>query len=313
MLSPVAPAYTYGGIDFLDLVWIDDQTLWAIGYNGADPRLMWYSQDAGSSWQVREAPTGGFTLSSISFADSLHGWAACNSRYVIRTSDGGQKWERLKVPVWMSWTQIQFASQTTGFLAGSTGRCDRLTDNCTTGIKILRSTDGGTSWRVCFKDSRHASVFQITTQSEKVALVVVDGNALLKTTDGGNSWKEIRTPAGGISTAGFKGDGTLWAVGHHNSFFYSTNLGESWHRPESLPAGSPARFWWDIAFADDKSGVATGDHGLIAVTRDGGRNWSDPSVSVDDHLRRIRLHGRQGFVIGARQLYRVTLNACCEN
>jgi len=307
-LRAIAPAYEYGRFSFMDISLLKSGEVWAVGYDGQDPQRMWHSADGGDTWEVKPAPTGGFTLHKIFFADQQHGWAVGRQKIFIRTSNGGKTWEQARLPIWMDWNQIHFVTPSVGYVAGSTGACDRKTGNCTHGIKVLRTTDGGLHWRACYQDDSSYNIHSIATPTKEVAIIAVDGSSLLRTENGGQSWRVAGPPTPGASSVKFNPDGRGWVVGPRGSFYFSTDQGKTWQRPTGFPQSLSNCYWWDLDFADQRIGIAVGDHSALALTSDGGATWAEYPLNVDDHLRVVRLQGRSGLVIGSKSLYRLTIS-----
>lgn len=272
-LVTIAPRFEYGRFGFSDIAILNGDEIWAVGYDGQDPQRMWYSGNGGNSWEVKPAPTGGFTLHNIFFADQQNGWAFGGQKIFIRTSDGGKTWTQGQLPTWLSGSQVRFATSSIGYVAGGTGTCDR--GNCTSGIKILRTTDGGRHWHVCYKDNSSYNIHGIAAPTEKVAIIAVDGNFLLRTENGGKTWRVAGSPKLGASNVRFDLNGIGWVVGRHGSFYFSADQGRTWQRPAGFPQSLSNRYWWDIDFADQRVGIAVADEGAIALTSDGGATWAE--------------------------------------
>src|SRR5262245_26405021 len=65
-VQPVAQIYQYNQHDILDIACLDDGTLWAVGYDGHDPRKIFSSTTGGKTWEARPVKTDGFVLNAIS-------------------------------------------------------------------------------------------------------------------------------------------------------------------------------------------------------------------------------------------------------
>lgn len=91
------------GDGIYDVAMLGNNQVWAVGQDSHDSRIMWHSKDGGRTWETRIAPTEEWTLSSIHFVNHQHGWATGSGNALIRTSDGGESWQRLRLPVYMSW------------------------------------------------------------------------------------------------------------------------------------------------------------------------------------------------------------------
>src|SRR5712692_10156530 len=73
-IHSVVARYKYGQYEFTDVAMLNGREIWAVGYDGRDPEKMYYSKDAGNSWEPRAVKTGQWTLNAITFADEQNGW-----------------------------------------------------------------------------------------------------------------------------------------------------------------------------------------------------------------------------------------------
>lgn len=301
---------------FYDVAILDNGEMWAVGYDTHDTRQMWHSKNNGQTWETISAPTEGWLLSSIQFIDRKHGWATGSGNVLIRTSDGGTSWETLRLPIYMDYSKVRFVNSQVGYVAGSIGYKDRKTGYIVPGVEILRTMDGGKTWRVCYKDNKSGNVWGIAVLSENIAVISVDGQSLLRTEDGGRKWEIVAThKRAGFQDIIFKSDGNGWAVGER-SFYHSTDKGKTWRNPDNFPASLLNHDWSAIDFADDNLGVAVSEDCAIAITYDGGNTWQAIKTNLhegdviktkvfDERLRGIRLRANTGVIFGSQRLYRI--------
>jgi photosystem II stability/assembly factor-like uncharacterized protein len=138
-----------------------------------------------ASWQS-DAP-----LLAIEFLDRQHGWAVGGRGVVLKTSDGGGKWESVSLPTAATVTSVHFVDDQRGWIATA----EQLPYSSTTLGTIWRTADGGKTWapnqsqrlpaitRVCFLDARRG-----------LATVLAGGMysaGLIASTDGGRTWSEL--------------------------------------------------------------------------------------------------------------------------
>ena len=81
-------------------------------YRTIDGGVTWKRASVSGSWQ------GDAGLNSVSFADSLHGWAVGSGGTVLRTTDGGLTWTKLRSGVSGSLHGVRFVSPTRGWIVG---------------------------------------------------------------------------------------------------------------------------------------------------------------------------------------------------
>ncbi|MCA9259496.1 MAG: hypothetical protein KDA61_09865, partial [Planctomycetales bacterium] len=68
---------------------VSDAHVWLAGFPGS---VIWHSADRGSSWQ-RQSTGVNTPLRRIHFVDPRHGWAVGELGVIVRTVDGGARWE----------------------------------------------------------------------------------------------------------------------------------------------------------------------------------------------------------------------------
>jgi len=90
-------------------------------------------------------------------------------------------------------------------------------------------------------------------------------------------------------------------------FYRSLDKGKTWEMPRDLPPSILGRTWQDIDFLDSKTGLAVGEHGALAVTRDGGSTWTDQSVGTNERFGVIHLRGNDGLIMGSQNVYRLSI------
>ncbi|MEP7145374.1 MAG: YCF48-related protein, partial [bacterium] len=74
--------------------------------------------------------TPGFTIHSMNFLNENSGWITGDAGYILRTTDGGNRWDSLISNTHSGLKSIQFINNDTGFAVGYNGL-------------ILRTTNGG--------------------------------------------------------------------------------------------------------------------------------------------------------------------------
>jgi photosystem II stability/assembly factor-like uncharacterized protein len=251
--------------DFFDIAFLPDGQLWACGFNGHNFGNLWHSINGGLSWESRSVPPSADSLTRLDFVDQRHGWAGGGRNVIIRTTDGGETWEEARlIKKITGGITFDFINVEVGYAAAATGYSSRAhSDETTFGIVILRTTDGGRTWRKVYEDSESGNVHMITAVSDRLVLAAIDGSYILRSEDAGRSWERIDLPCGGVSSIRVKDDGTLWAVGHGGGFYRSADRGKSWQRPTVFPSSLAHRTWWDVGFIDSQLGLAVGATELL--------------------------------------------------
>lgn len=163
------------GVQFLSVT-----TGWTVGSNG-----ILATRDGGLRWTVQYRARCA-DLSEIDFVDAEHGWAV-GLRDLLVTTDGGRHWLQLHEPTWPI-RSVHFVSQTVGYaVAGGGVSGDRSPMAPWTGGVVLKTLDGGQSWRLLAAPADAQSVCFSTTEE---GLLGADGR-IYRSLDGGRSWSLV--------------------------------------------------------------------------------------------------------------------------
>lgn len=269
--------------------------VWALGYNGHDPKLGLESTDNGATWVEVALPTSGFILRAISFPDPQNGWAVGDYGTIVRTSDGGKTLERLKRPTEKDLTCVDFVNDKVGYVGGRLRGFDRATNRMVYGAVVLKTTDRGQSWTTCYEDD-HSDGVVVEALTESYVLVSADHDLISE--DGGITWGTIDSQGRLPSSFTFTEDGIGHGVqlGGEGGFFESNDRGKTWQKLTGLPESLLSHKWWSMDFADVNHGIVVGEKGALAVTRDGGRTWTEVQTGIKEDLLDVKLRGSIGFV-----------------
>ncbi len=302
-----APRHVAGGYDLRDVALLSDEEVWAVGYDDEHTRRLYHSHDGGGTWEAVDVLGNGATFTSVGFPDAEHGWAVGGGGLVIRTADGGKSWELLKPPTKVDLQVVHFINSRVGFIGGREALLDSATDEVTGSAEILRTTDGGRTWRRCYREERPGNFFQITSFSDSVAVAILDGNRLLRTEDRGETWMAVPLSARYVTSAATAPDGVNWFVGPQGGLQSSDDGGKTWRQSASQSPDAAGHNWEAISFNGRGQGLAVGESGTVALTSDNGKTWEVFSIASSDDLRAIRMHGSTALILGASKLYRVRL------
>jgi photosystem II stability/assembly factor-like uncharacterized protein len=147
----------------------------------------------------------------------------------------------------------------------------------------------------------------------------------LRTQNGGKSWHKVyHRDYGGAKTIASAPDGRLWVFGKNN-IIVSDDFGETWSAAR-LDGSLSNHDWNSVDFTQDGIGAAVGEDAAIALTRDGGNSWKRvpsnlhvngkipvPNDPFDEALRRVKLNGRTGIVMGSQRDYLISLNEFADD
>ncbi len=198
------------------------------------------------------------SLRAVAFADDRHGVACGDRGAILTTDDGGESWTLRNSGVECRLSDVIWLDQHRLVVVG--GGYDRITR--ISRAVVLISEDGGNQWRSVSADEL-PSLHQIQRRADGTLIVVSDWSHAMFTNryesrDGGQTW--------------------LADQGSQDKTIDQSQRG-------SLPA-KPGQFakWVaatgvpvvirDACRVGETTLFAVGDHGVILVSRDGGRTWS---------------------------------------
>lgn len=248
---------------------------------------------AAPRWTVQ---TSGVTarLRGVSAVSERVAWASGSGATVLRTTDGGQSWQKLQVTE----ENLDFRdvdaidAQTAYILSIGNGAASR----------IYKTTDAGKTWKLQFKnDDEKAFLDAMSFWDANHGIVFGDSVDkkfyILTTADGGNTWSRVppeNLPPAQENEGAFAASGTniaLFGKSHawigtgaaaKSRVLHTADGGRTWQVADTPLASGPSSGIFSIAFRDAKHGViAGGDYRKesdavdnLAVTNDGGITWT---------------------------------------
>ncbi|MFM1944394.1 MAG: hypothetical protein RI897_3376 [Verrucomicrobiota bacterium] len=163
---------------------------------------------------------------------------------------------------------------------------------------IIKSSDGGLSWRVLDSGSiwELNGVWFTDAQSGWVA----SERGLLQTTDGGETWSQqpgisVNDP---LFAVHFVDGQNGWAAGGSGKVFKTSDGGSAWI-PQTT--GLPVTISLEgVHFVDTAHGCAVGSEGTIVRTTDGGATWESVASGVVGTLHNVHFVDQDhGWIVGA--------------
>jgi photosystem II stability/assembly factor-like uncharacterized protein len=140
-------------------------------------------------WKKLQSPVSS-TLRSLSFVDSLTGWAAGEFGTIIHTTDGGENWEIQNSTIQTFITDIHFTDRQRGWAV-------TLKDVFPFNTVVLKTTNGGTSWSAeNFQDN---SAFMRTIFFMDSLTGFIGGTYIARTTNGGTTWERVEVDSNMVS------------------------------------------------------------------------------------------------------------------
>lgn len=329
--APAAAATTAPPLAFRAIAFVSPATGWIAG-DGA----ILGTTDGGRSWHRQYSGRVEFT--SVSFANSLDGWAAGvdpipGTGVLLGTRDGGRTWGTLVEPRNPA-RQISFADPSVGYAVagGSPLAAENASERMRFfGGRIARTSDGGHSWSLL---DNPMLVDTACASSTRVAWAAYQA-AVLRTDDGGDTFSHVLSPQIDTKRTWFAnvrcaGDSAAWAqftstpVGDQRPFvvYRTSDAGQHWQpvllnnkTSDAYPlltgiAGGPGPWPGPFAAVDANTafflGVcpACGARGAISITgtTDGGATWQPlatvPDITVAGPIAVSFADATHGWVVG---------------
>lgn len=287
-----------------------------------------------AAWTVLDSGTSN-NLYGVEFpVDENTGYVVGTGGTILKTSDAGASWDKLKTHTRDNLTDIDFVNNQIGYATGINGT-------------LLKTIDGGSSW---------SAMNTGTTQHLNSVNFPVDANTgyiggigptLLKTTDGGLTWTPQFVAEGSVKAIVFPNDdvtGYVSTIYGTLGYIYKTiDGGLNWTRvlyledaflysmsfPLDDQVGYIANYdtytqhgiWktidggvnWDFITqgltavpvavdfpVDVNTGLAVGFSGSVMKTTDAGATWTEGSLGVDASMRDLDfINNNVGYAVGS--------------
>ena len=245
---------------------LNEKIGWISGMSPDASAWVLRTNDGGLHWKMLSE----HFIQGMQFIDPLVGvgseFDGTQSEFA-KTSDGGRTWKLAAVPDLKFIGKVFFISPEVGWLAGTNGPSDDLNDRV---AFVLRTTDGGRSWKSC----QISSVTGVADVRDLVFLNASDGwlitwhfnnggTHLLHTTDGGETWH-------------LDPDQTIQGPGRWLSVirFLNSKIGFAFNRDDQVDAAVEPPATGVVAVAE----AGPTESGKLLYTDDGGEHWQSTQL-----------------------------------
>ena len=212
---------------------LDQNRGWAVGSKGT----LLQTLDGGNTWKPRSASTDD-VVRDIFFIDEKNGWLVCEVKcyqlknedepraYLMRTTDGGEKWKRIEIKdfnIDAILVRAVFTRNGRGWAFGEGG-------------SIYATHDAGETWVRLQSPTRRLLLGGMFVDDDR-GWIVGAGATIIQTSDGGETWYQSQLPqvekSVRFTATSFVDNRKGWAVGSGGSVYRTVNGGRTWQRQES--------------------------------------------------------------------------------
>jgi photosystem II stability/assembly factor-like uncharacterized protein len=248
----------YGGHSLNEVKHISGQTFIAVGDQG----MLLTTYDNGQTWSMKQQQTlKNFKAIWVRNPDDIlvAGSFDNSGLELYRTINGGETWNLTYSNNALSANDMQFPTDSIGYIVGNIG-------------KVLRTEDAGNTWADISNASINGSLQSVWFTSPDTGFAGRSSTfGMYKTTNGGLTWSQnfgyyFTT----CYSMHFLNDTLGFAGAFGNAIFRTTNGGDTWSQ-QSYPQLS--EYIRSFDFADSLRGMAVAG-GYIYKTINGGTTWS---------------------------------------
>ncbi|MCO5397613.1 WD40/YVTN/BNR-like repeat-containing protein [Ralstonia soli] len=222
----------------------------AVGEHG----VVLLSDDNGAHFRQAKGVPSDSTLTSVTFVDAKHGWAAGHWGVILKTDDGGETWalQRSDTTVDQPVFSIAFRDAQHGWAVGLWSL-------------LLSTDDGGHTWKRQTLDAGKGTgagksglnLYAVFMGAQQDLYIAGEQGTVFKSADNGGSWQATQTGYKGTLWSGtVSADRVLYVGGLRGNLFASHDGGATW---QSMPSGA----------GDSITDLKSTPQGVVGVALDG--------------------------------------------
>jgi photosystem II stability/assembly factor-like uncharacterized protein len=235
----------------------------------------------------------GFPLMDVQFIGD-HGWAVGAMGTVLRTADGGKKWDNISIKSDADLYRVKFINEKEGWAVGGSMRMGETNESMRHDQRggyayVYHTKDGGKTWDCQFAENGRL-LFGLDFVNKNIGYACGERGFLLKTLDGGKHWTSLPTTGtlNWLYGMAFKNEKIGFAVGLNETVIKTINGGNSWVKLD-VPADRFYGFrsiYRDINFSGN-TGCIVGQNGCILISHNGGETWEPSATYFRNDVREL--------------------------
>ena len=234
------------------------------------------------------SPTAGFdtafittnlgALQSVYFLNERDGFVSTYDGGLYKTTDSAKTWTALNSTTTLPIRDIYFSDSQVGFAVGGF---------------ILKTTDGGKSWRNVFTPTEKVEITSVYFVNASLGFCIGD-NMVFKTTDGGQTWSEqkINNLGGKMMQIKFTSSVNGYIVCLFGKILVTGDGGATWQIKS--PNGNIGYY----AISEKDGSIFVSGQGKIIKSTNGGDSWIELSNSPADIFAIHFISKQTGFAFG---------------
>ncbi|MBL7924577.1 MAG: T9SS type A sorting domain-containing protein [Bacteroidia bacterium] len=263
------------------LSFISNATGWAAGEKGA----LIKTTNGGSSWTAQYAGIVN-DISGMQFPDSLHGFIASESEFLV-SSNSGQSWSiRYRFPSNFI-SALFMLDADTGFAGLSNG----------SGIgQLYKTTNGGSTWTSVLNNAA-GDILDLYMKPSGVGVLSGTSGLLMRTTDFGATWTPVTIGTSmDLHDVSMPTNNHVYVAGD-TELYQSTDGGQSFS-PIGNPGSGAGAGLLSIDFGNSTNGVAGCTGGNIFYTTNAGSSWNQYVSNAWFDARAVFANNGLNFFVG---------------